>query len=106
MKKIESIQYQAALAITGAWKGTSRVKIYKELGFESLSKRRALHRLIHIFKIINNLTPVYLREKLPPPRLPPLRNELPNSLRERTTRTERHKASFFPDAQNHERNSK
>ena len=34
MKKIESVQYQAALAITGAWKGTSRIKIYEQLGLE------------------------------------------------------------------------
>ena len=34
--KLESIQYNAALAITGAIKGTSRSKLYKELGLESL----------------------------------------------------------------------
>ena len=98
MKKIESVQYQAALAITGTWKGTSRVKIYKELGFESLSKRRSLHRIIQIFKILNNLTPAYLRDKLPARRIRLLRNDNPNVLRERTTRTERHEHSFFPDA--------
>ena len=32
MKKIESVQYLAALAVTGAWKGSSRVKLYEELG--------------------------------------------------------------------------
>ena len=98
MKKIESVQYQAALAITGTWKGTSRVKIYKELRFESLSKRRALHRVIQIFKILNNLTPSYLRDKMPPPRMRALRNGNPNVLRERITRTERHEYSFFPNA--------
>ena len=36
MEKLESVQYSAALAITGAWKGTSRQKIYDELGWESL----------------------------------------------------------------------
>ena len=35
-EKIESIQYKAALAITGAIQGTSREKIYQELGLESL----------------------------------------------------------------------
>ena len=29
---LESTQYQAALAVSGAWKGTSREKIYIELG--------------------------------------------------------------------------
>ena len=37
---IERIQYNAALAITGAIKGTSHHKIYKELGLESLKFRR------------------------------------------------------------------
>ena len=34
--KIESIQYNTCLAITEAIRGTSREKIYKELGLESL----------------------------------------------------------------------
>ena len=34
--KLESVQYIAALAITGAIKGTSRSKFYKELGLEFL----------------------------------------------------------------------
>ena len=37
--KIERIQYNAALAITGAIKGTSQTKLYKELGLESLKFR-------------------------------------------------------------------
>ena len=40
MAKAERIQYQAALAITGGWKGTNRSKLYDELGWESLSGRR------------------------------------------------------------------
>ena len=35
-RKLESIQYNAALAITGAMRGSSREKNYQELGFESL----------------------------------------------------------------------
>ena len=31
MERIEKIQYQAALAITGTWQGTSRNKLYDEL---------------------------------------------------------------------------
>ena len=40
MEKVKRIQYQAALAITGTWSGSSRSKIYEELGWESLSDRR------------------------------------------------------------------
>ena len=35
MEKIESVQYSAALAVSGAWRGTSREKLYAELGWES-----------------------------------------------------------------------
>ena len=39
-QNIESIQYNAALAITGAVRGTSREKLYQEFGFKSLQQRR------------------------------------------------------------------
>ena len=39
-KKLESTQYSAALAVSGAWHGTSRQKLYDELGWESLYHRR------------------------------------------------------------------
>ena len=35
--KIEMIQYRAALVITGAIKGTSRDRLYQEIGLESLA---------------------------------------------------------------------
>ena len=38
-QKMESIQYNAALAIAGAIRGTSREKRYEELGLESLRNR-------------------------------------------------------------------
>ena len=56
MEKLESIQYSAALAVAGAWKGTSRDKLCDELGWESLSLRRWSRRLILLYKIVNNLT--------------------------------------------------
>ena len=40
MEKLESVQYSAALAVTGTWRGTSREKLYAELGWEPLSCRR------------------------------------------------------------------
>ena len=38
--KLESVQYNAALGITGAIRGTSQTKLYVELGLESLKARR------------------------------------------------------------------
>ena len=40
MEKVEAVQYSAALAVTGAWRGTSREKLYSELGWEALSDRK------------------------------------------------------------------
>ena len=49
--KLESYQYNEALAITGATRGTSQTKIYKELGLESLKYRRYFTRLWTAFFI-------------------------------------------------------
>ena len=51
-EKIESVQYRAALAITGAIQGTSRDKLYHELGLESLKSRIWYKRLSCMFKIM------------------------------------------------------
>ena len=39
-QKLESVQYNSALAITGAIRGTSTEKLYNELGLETIEKRR------------------------------------------------------------------
>ena len=66
MSLLERTQYQAASAVSGAWKGTNRYKIYEELGWESLGQRRFFRRLTQFYKIMNNLTPEYLRVLMPP----------------------------------------
>ena len=65
VKKLESAQYKAALAITGAIQGTSRDKIYQELGLESLKSRRWHKRLSCMFKILNERVPNYLMNLVP-----------------------------------------
>ena len=49
--QLESIQYNLALAITGAIRGSSRETLYQELGFESLQQRRWYRKLCLFFKI-------------------------------------------------------
>ena len=44
-QKIKSVQYNATLAITGAFKGASQMKLYNELGLESLKSRRWSRKL-------------------------------------------------------------
>ena len=43
--KLESCQYKAALAMTGAMKGSSTEKFYQELGIEYLRSRRWFRKL-------------------------------------------------------------
>ena len=57
--KMESIQYNACLAMTGAIRGTSREKIYQELGLESLQLRRWYR------KLFKNEHPKYLFNLIP-----------------------------------------
>ena len=44
-QRLESVQYIAALAMTGAIRETSKEKLYQELGFESLQSRRWFPKL-------------------------------------------------------------
>ena len=59
-EKLESIQYNAALAITGAIGGSSREKLYQEVGFESFSNRK-----LSLFQNNKNQSPKYLFELIP-----------------------------------------
>ena len=61
-QKIESIQYNAALATTGAIRGTSKEKLYHELGFESLVSRRWHRKLCCFYKVLKTQSPRYLFE--------------------------------------------
>ena len=64
-EKLESIQYNACLAITGAIRGTSSEKLYQELGLESLKSRRWFRKLCHFYKILNEKSPSYLFDLIP-----------------------------------------
>ena len=62
---MESIQYNVALVITGAIRGTFREKLYQELGLESIRKRRCYRKLCYFFKIFKGQSPEYLFRILP-----------------------------------------
>ena len=97
--KIESVQYNAALAITGCVRGTSRERLYSELGLTSLYDRRRFHRLSLFYKILNNLTPEYLRLFIPDSirRLQHTRTKRDDVM---PARTLKFRYSFFPDTSN------
>ena len=96
MEKLESVQYSAALAVTGTWRGTSQEGLHNELGWESLGSRRWSRHLILLYKFINKLTPDYTRDPIPPlhENNYPFRN--PPVVGQIRARTEKFKSSFYP----------
>ena len=98
MKALESLQYQAALAITGTWQGTNRDKLYEELGWESLQNRRMFRRLTQFYKIMHGMTPTYLVNHVPKPRQNLYGFRSTNAIPPLFCRTERFQKSFYPDA--------
>ena len=96
MEKVERIQNQAALAVSGAWRGSSRSKLYEELGWETLSDM--CRRILHIHKIFNHKTPSYLNDKLPPKCSALFSGNTRNTFREMICKSNRYMNSFFPDA--------
>ena len=93
-EKLESTQYKAALAITGAIQGTSRDKLYQELGLESLKSRRWYKRLSCMFKIMNREAPNYLINLIP--RCEQTILTINNHIPIYHCRTDCFKYSFFP----------
>ena len=55
VNKLEKVQYKASLTITVTIKGTSRERLYNELGLHSLITRLWRSKLIFFYKIVNGL---------------------------------------------------
>ena len=94
---IESIQYQAARIVSGAWKGSSMEKLYNILGWESMQNRRTMRKLDLLHQTLNNKFPNYLYNILEVQMFRPdsrYSNRL--MLRNITTKTTKYKKSFFP----------
>ena len=64
--KIELVQYNASLPITGAIRGNSQEKLYQKVGLESLRSRRWLRRMWYFCKLIKTQKPLYLSNLIPP----------------------------------------
>ena len=59
-QKVESIQYNAAVAIAGAIRETSKEKLFEELGLESLQHRQWYRKLCCFYKILKDQSPKYI----------------------------------------------
>ena len=63
--KLESLQYNATLAITGAIRGSSTEKIYEKLGLKSLKSRRWYRKMSFLYKVLKSESPSYLFNTIP-----------------------------------------
>ena len=62
---LEMIHKRAGRIVSGATRGTSKEIIYRELGWESLDKRRERHCVLYFHKIVHDQTPAFLSNLLP-----------------------------------------
>ena len=65
-RELDKRQNEAARIATGATRLVSIANLYKEMGWDSLEKRRADHKLTLFYKITHNLTPFYIHALDPP----------------------------------------
>jgi hypothetical protein len=95
---LEILQYESAIIVTGALKGSSKQRLLSELCWEEMKTRRLFHKLTLFYKIVKGYTPSYLRSLLPPKVCEMSRFSLRsgNNFSLFKVRTERMKNSFFP----------
>ena len=96
-RNFEKVQYKACLAITGAIQGTSKQRIFDELGLISLRKRRWNNKLIFFYKIVNGLLPdnVQSYKVVPSQDNYPLRSVSTGQLKSLPSRSESFKKALF-----------
>ena len=94
---LESIQYDAAITITGTIRGTSSEKLFQELGLETLKSRRWFRKLYLFYKILHSKSPSYLFNLIPENNNPyASRSALNNQIPFFNVKTNFLKNSFFP----------
>ena len=93
-QKIESVQYNAVLAIMWIIKGSTREKQYQELGLECLYQRRWVKRLRSLYKCFSSGQPTYVYYLLPPKRSSHQYVNLVNTV---SCRSEDFKTSLIPN---------
>ena len=64
-QNLESLQYSAAITITGAIRGTSSEKLFQDLGKETRKLRCWLRKLCLFYKLIKEQSPAYLFQLIP-----------------------------------------
>ena len=88
-------QYSAALAVSGAWRGTNTDKLYEELGREILDNRRWYRRLCHFYNLRNDQRPLYLFSEIPQERTLHYSPRRPSACEPNVKSTERFSHTYF-----------
>ena len=96
LKQVESVQYDAAKIVTGAWHGTNIEKLYKMLGWESLNKRRIMRKLTILHETQLTKTPAYLLDILSKQQHTSTRLSSQLTFREIVCKKSIYKKRFFP----------
>ena len=65
-QELDKIQTEAARIMTGATKLLSLYALFDEVNWEPMEARRMKHRLLLLYKMINNHSPEYLSSLIPP----------------------------------------
>ena len=102
MKKqeLDKIQNEAARIATGTTKLVSLATLYKEICWETLEIRRYNHKLTLLYKMMHNITPLYLSSLVPQSVSNLSRYNLRNSndLQTIDARTNQYYNSFLPSS--------
>ena len=95
-QKLESVQYNACLAITGAIRGTLKEKLYQEKGSESLQLHRWYRKLGMFYKICKSKSPQYLFKLIPEKISSHVTNRNAENIPHFNIKHNFYKNSFFP----------
>ena len=95
-KRLEDIQTNAARIVTGAMYGTSIEKLYEEVGWQTLAKRRELAKLTLMYKLVNKLLPEPVCSIITTTETPSFNTRRPFNLTHFQARTDLFDRSFFP----------
>ena len=99
-QELDKIQTEAARIATGTTKLVSLTVLYKEICWETLEQRRHNHKLTFFYKMLNNITPLYLSSLIPQSISNMSRYNLRNSndLQTFNARSNQYFSSFLPSS--------
>ena len=99
-QELDKIQTEAARIATGTTKLVSLTALYKEICWETIEQSRHNHKLTLFYKMLNNITPLYLSSLVPQSISNISRYNLRNSndLQTINARSNQYFSSFLPSS--------